>query len=506
MSHPSVQEYLRDVKYTPFLHAKATLDQGFKLRARICTDKGTARIAFKESALTQYGMIYSRGAPDPMQPIIETAAHASSSVDAGHPPPLVHDQYAKGKRPLEDGGRGQILKATKVEASADRSKGKGKPSSSSFFPRFREYFYPIVNPGEAQYLYELHESKRLPKRDVQLTSEKLETLLGSVPTEEDVTRFPQIFEVIRHTELNAQSYVYEMHQERRRDGTHQSYFVDYNGFKVNAEQVNSAFLYTLLPYKDTLKYGDYWAILRRRPGAAALTIPEYIPNKQHRYKEVLRDFERAGLTLAPSRYWMEVPLNQFKVEFTYPYFPYFMGNKVNVKKINKDLNLNQIPYKSEQVLEEKSYIDKSGNKRTKGREVNPKETMATLLRLQILPNDHKATLDAYLRKLEGHMEDLEDILARIPFAVTHRVANAQLSRLSGLAKTIRHITAPRLTYGHVVNNLPASLNNDPNTGVPFDEHEPIAEPWNDSPSPANNDEASDDEQDRQDPEGLGGIV
>jgi hypothetical protein len=79
-----------------------------------------------------------------------------------------------------------------------------------------------------------------------------------------------------------------------------------------------------------------------------------MPNKQHRYKEVLRDFERAGLTLAPSRYWLEVPLSQFKVEFTHPYFSYFMGNKVNVKRINKDLNLNQIPYKSEQVLEEKS--------------------------------------------------------------------------------------------------------------------------------------------------------
>ncbi len=80
--------------------------------------------------------------------------------------------------------------------------------------------------------------------------------------------------------------------------------------------------------------------------------------------------------------------------------------------------------------------------------------------------DHKkATLDAYLRKLEGHMEDLHDILARIPFAVTHKVANAQLHWLSGLAQTIRHITAPRLTYGHVVNNFLAPLNDDPNTGV-----------------------------------------
>jgi hypothetical protein len=97
---------------------------------------------------------------------------------------LVRDQYAKGKRPLEGGGRGQVLKATKVESSTDCNKGKGKPSSTSFFPRFREYYYPLVNPGEAQYLYELHESERLPKNNVQLTPEKLETLLGAAPTEE----------------------------------------------------------------------------------------------------------------------------------------------------------------------------------------------------------------------------------------------------------------------------------------------------------------------------------
>ncbi len=215
---------------------------------------------------------------------------------------------------------------------------------------------------------------------------------------------------------------------------------------------------------------------------------------------------RVSLSLILSRYWTEVPLSQFKVEFTYPYFPYFMGNKVNVKKINKDLNLNQIPYKSEQVLEEKTRIDKHSNTRSAGRDVNPRATMAMLLSLQILPNDHKATLDAYLRKLEGHMEDLKDILARIPFAITHKVATAQLHRLSGLAKTIRLITAPRLTYGRVVNNIPApAINDDPNTGVPFDEHEPISDPWNDSPSPINENETNDDdEQDRQDPMGLGG--
>ncbi len=175
MSHPSVQEYLRDAKYTSYMHAKATLEQGFKLRARISTDKGTACIPFKESALTQYGRIWSlKDIPDPTLPNVESSAHASSSVNLDPNTVLQqqqeHNQYAKGKRPLEGGGRGQALKAPKIDSSTDRKKGKGKPSSASFFPRFREYYYPIVNPGEAQYLYELYEHKFLPKKDIQLTN------------------------------------------------------------------------------------------------------------------------------------------------------------------------------------------------------------------------------------------------------------------------------------------------------------------------------------------------
>ena len=135
--------------------------------------------------------------------------------------------------------------------------------------------------------------------DAQLTPDKLEIFFGAPPTEENIVCSPQLLEAIRNTDLNAQSFCYEMHQEKRRDSTHTSYYVDYNGFKLKPEQVNLTLCYTLLPHKDIQKCGDYyWAILRRRPDAAALTIPEYMPNKQHRYKEVHCDLERAGLTLS----------------------------------------------------------------------------------------------------------------------------------------------------------------------------------------------------------------
>jgi regulator of replication initiation timing len=57
MSHPSVQEYLRDARYTSLTHAQAAMDRAFKLRDKLLTDKGTYRIPFKESALTHYGAV-----------------------------------------------------------------------------------------------------------------------------------------------------------------------------------------------------------------------------------------------------------------------------------------------------------------------------------------------------------------------------------------------------------------------------------------------------------------
>jgi hypothetical protein len=64
---------------------------------------------------------------------------------------------------------------------------------------------------------------------------------------------------------------------------------------------------------------------------------------------------------------------------------------LNLNQINRDLNLNQIPHRTEQVLVDRASSNPDKKKRNYGREVNPKETMATLLKLQVLPDDRKAT-------------------------------------------------------------------------------------------------------------------
>jgi hypothetical protein len=75
-----------------------------------------------------------------------------------------------------------------------------------------------------------------------------------------------------------------------------------------------------------------------------------MPNKVYKFVEVSRNFQRAGLPISYSRFWTETPLNAHKVTSIYPYHPYIMANRVNITRMNRELNLDNIPYKSELAL------------------------------------------------------------------------------------------------------------------------------------------------------------
>ena len=85
-------------------------------------------------------------------------------------------------------------------------------------------------------------------------------------------------------------------------------------------------------------------------------------------------------------------------------------------------------------------------------QVNIEASMTNLLRLRVIRNDTKATLDTYLLKVQESIEKLRKYQLRIPFATGQMIIDAQLIRYTALEKTIRHIAAPRLTYGRIVNN------------------------------------------------------
>jgi hypothetical protein len=169
--------------------------------------------------------------------------------------------------------------------------------------------------------------------------------------------------------------------------------------------------YKLLTIKDQQKYGNCWAILRRRPVASALSTPEYMPNSVYSFHDVNSDFRRARMTLLHSRMWTEAPLQNFKLVHIYPYADYMGGNKLHLNKINHSLNLGRIPYKSELVYDD---FPAERSKTGRSQPVKPREKMERLIELGVLPNDSKATLDDYLDKLKGHIEKLEQYQARIP--------------------------------------------------------------------------------------------
>jgi hypothetical protein len=332
--------------------------------------------------------------------------------------------------------------------------------------------------------------------------------LGAPPTEDDVERSPLIIEAIRHSSQNADAFTYEMFDKyHARDQSHTAYYVNSKGETLRIDDVNvSAASYRLLPMRDQLKYGNYCAILRRRPGATAITTPEYRPNAVYSFHEVNSDFRRAEMTLLHSRMWTEAPLNNFKLTHIYPYADYIGGNKIYINKINQSLNLGRIPYKTELVYDA---MPAERSKTGRSQPVKPRETMERLIELGILPNDNKATLDEYLDKLKGNIEKLEQYQSRISFATGQMLIDAQLRRLISLETTIRHIAEPRLTYGRKVNTLPTPAEVAPNAESLLTREAvspPSAtsnSPWNDSNPTTDSKDISEDEQDRQDPQGLG---
>jgi hypothetical protein len=201
--------------------------------------------------------------------------------------------------------------------------------------------------------------------------------------------------------------------------------------------------------------------------------------------------------------WTEAPLNNFKLTHIYPYADYIGGNKIYINKINQSLNLGRIPYKSELVYDAMP-TERSATGRSQP--VKPRETMERLIELGILPNDNKATLDDYLDKLKANIEKLQQYQSRIPFATGQMLIDAQIRRLVSLETTIRHIAEPRLSYGRKVNTLPAVAQTTESTLTREAVSPPPAseESWNDSGITTDGKETSEDEQDRQDPQGLGG--
>ena len=135
---------------------------------------------------------------DTAPPQYQGGEHGSSSIPTPRTP-LDHrlqDPLAKGKRPIDGGGRGQVMKFQRNDHEAGpRIKGKSK-GLPQCFPRFRDSFIPIVWCNNSQSQYDLQQELPLPHKGVPIPLNELETLLGATPTEDDIARSNLIIEAI----------------------------------------------------------------------------------------------------------------------------------------------------------------------------------------------------------------------------------------------------------------------------------------------------------------------
>jgi hypothetical protein len=183
MSHPSVQECMRDAVYSTMDQSRATFDQALKLKRCLTEDIATKRIPLKATAITKYDTISSTGPTD----WTRTADGRLFDIGSSEPPstqsnrdwgnkgprerspprgnrnsrdrsPLRGNKgsrehspsWGKGKRHNE-GTRHVQNKHPRNEPSHDwgTSRGKGKssnpPASRSNMPRFRDSFLPLIH-------------------------------------------------------------------------------------------------------------------------------------------------------------------------------------------------------------------------------------------------------------------------------------------------------------------------------------------------------------------------
>ena len=137
----------------------------------------------------------------------------------------------------------------------------------------------MIHRPQAPFQYDLFEAQHLPQENSQFTQEQLTALLGETPTEEDTDRAARIVEAIRNATGNAELFTYEMFDGHKpRDEVYTSIYLNYKGAPVPSEEVIMTHCCRLLPIKDQQKYGNYWPILRLRPGSRYPAVPEYMPH------------------------------------------------------------------------------------------------------------------------------------------------------------------------------------------------------------------------------------
>ena len=351
-----------------------------------------------------------------------------------------------------------------------RSKGKGAAAKRPdvVFPKF--YNTPITILPRANALRHLKLERPLPPpteaealsiTDFDLADLLRKPSLGQYDRANHVTICGQLREMYLDSMIGIETHVgrYEPDQP--------SVWVDIFGEVIEEARMDQITIrYYLPPEKDQTVLGNYWWIVRIRPGCGSNKKYEYMINKDYSYKRVAFDFaQMKTLTLYANRWYYEGPFAQTHNSCLYPYYQYCPGLDIDFRRCNINLQINRLQY-MEETKEPPKNIQCLQALRREDKKREPHEAVQLLVDTGAIPSSTRQSLEDYLLELQPSYDATEASLKRIPFATARRFLLMHQTRLGALLKAIKYVLNPIVQHGKFVNNLP-----DPDLNEPEDDED-----------------------------------
>ncbi len=211
-------------------------------------------------------------------------------------------------------------------------------------------------------------------------------------------------------------------------------------------------LYKMLPLRMVPIVGNYYSILRQRPGKQSDAF-EYMPNAKYAYRHVKRDLAHLNVEVLPSRMWYENPTQTIPDEQLHPHVEWFPCNAFQFGQAEISLGIFNIPYGKE-IAWRQSASTAMGKPRLI---VDNLATVQRLCDYDLLANDSKANLLLYKALFDEQIELAGKEKDKSPFGLAHKIFNTHINRWTKISRALGAVANPHSAYGPRVNDLPSEL-------------------------------------------------
>ena len=285
-------------------------------------------------------------------------------------------------------------------------------------PKFRRRDIPILSRSEFNSHQGTHLNIQEPR---QLTDRELAVRLnGREPGPNDRQFADYISKRLAEMYSIADAVAIEMLPKKG-----SSFYVDFNGKRIEADRLNSYRKYQL-PSTDLYDdLGDYWSILRVRPGHEFSSEKKRRPqlqwmlNDQYPFSVVVSDLKKTFKITRSTAYWPDV-FTEIKDNSSdlYRFHDFIPGIVLEIYAQNERLKLNQYKWKKE-IATHKGGIDY-------------RRTIQNLVLDKTIPDCMPRTRREYLEDITKEIRSLEAEKRVTPFLVAHQFLDLQSQRLQAL--------------------------------------------------------------------------